>query len=126
MSKTERALVVAISEAVEEEVVLLVNSTLVKCFLSYCPGNIEVGGSYDIEMDMVLPDGDFIVIAEEKESMVEMCGEGFSCFLYGFLDGGVFRSFIEFSDQDIHYEYPSFNEKFLRIKVDRIDVAFCS
>ncbi|ALH99959.1 hypothetical protein C1Y08_18895 [Pseudomonas sp. FW306-02-F02-AA] len=124
MSNVDLALVISIGGIVEEEVVLLVNGTVVKCFASYCPRNIVLGGSYEVELDMVIPDSDFIALAQETDVMVERVDDGFSCVLYGYLDGGIFRSFVDFSDQDIHYEYPSFNEQFVRIKVDRIDVAF--
>lgn len=124
MSKVERALVLSVGEVVEEEVVLLVNGTIVKCFASYCPEKIEQGAYCDVELEMVLPDGEFVVAAQKTDVMIEMLGDGFSCFLYGYLDGGVFRSFVEFPDQEIHYEYPSLNGQFVKVKVDRIDAAF--
>lgn len=37
---------------------------------------------------------------------------------------GVFRSFVDFSDQEIHYDYPRLNGRFVKVKVDRIDVSF--
>ncbi|SDS03633.1 hypothetical protein SAMN04490191_0548 [Pseudomonas lini] len=42
----------------------------------------------------------------------------------GLLDGAVLRSFIDFDAQDIHYDYPFFNQKFIKINVIRIDVTF--
>lgn len=55
---------------------------------------------------------------------VQMDGDSFSCVLAGYLDGAVFRSFIDFDSQDIHYFYPLFNKKFIKINVIRIDVSF--
>ncbi|TVT81547.1 hypothetical protein [Pseudomonas sp. H3(2019)] len=124
MTKVENALVVSIGEIVEEEVVLLVNGVLIKCFMSYCPEKIMVGARYEVELEMILPDSSFVVTAQETDVMVEMLGDGFSGFLYGYLDGSVFRSFVEFFDQEIHHEHPSLNGQFVKVKVDRIDVAF--
>jgi hypothetical protein len=73
----------------------------------------------------VLADTDVVAAAEESiTTLIEMKDDGFSCALYGYLDGGVFRSFVDFSDQDIHYDYPHLNGRFVKVKVDRIDVSF--
>lgn len=48
----------------------------------------------------------------------------FSCVIAGFLDGAIFRSFVDFSDEEIHYDYSQLNDKFIEIRVDRIDVVF--
>jgi hypothetical protein len=124
MTKKYEVLVVEIDEVVEEAVVLLVNGVIVKCFASYCPFKIEVGKQYEVEFDLVLPDHDFVVVAQEASAPVEMIGDGFSCVLYGYLDGSVFRSFVDFPDQEIHYEFPYLNEKYVKVTVGRIDVAF--
>ena len=124
MTKKYEALVVEIDEVVEDAVVLLVNGVIVKCFASYCPFKIELGNQYEVEFDLVLPDRDFVVVAQETSTPVEMIGEGFSYALYGYLDGSVFRSFVDFADQEIHYEYPHFNEQYVKITVDRIDASF--
>lgn len=124
MTKKHEVLVVEIDEVVEEAVVLLVNGVIVKCFASYCPFKIEVGKQYEVEFDLVLPDHDFVVVAQEASAPVEMIGGGFPCVLYGYLDGSVFRSFVDFPDQEIHYEFPYLNEKYVKVTVGRIDVAF--
>jgi len=119
------AVVLTVDQIVEEEVLLLVNGVKVKCFTSYCPLKIEVGKSYEVDFEIVLPDGNFIVAAEKSNStLVEMIDDGFSCILYGYLDGSTFRSFVDFTDQEIHYDYPEFNEQFVNVRVDRIDVSF--
>ncbi|KDD69931.1 hypothetical protein V466_06280 [Pseudomonas mandelii PD30] len=119
------AVVLAVDKIVEEEILLLVSGVKVKCFASYCPRKIEVGETYEVEFEIVLPEGDFVLAAEAPvETLIEMTGDGFSCALYGFLDGSVFRSFVDFTEQDIHYDYPELNERFVKVNVDRIDVAF--
>jgi hypothetical protein len=118
-------IVLAVSLIVEEEVVLLVNGVEVKCFANCCPEKIQVGRSYEAEFEIVLPNDDFIIVAEKRpDSLIEVIDDGFSCFLYGYLDGSVFRSFVDFMDQEIHYDYPALNEEFVKVRVDRIDVSF--
>ena len=124
MTKKHDVVVVGIDKVVEEAVVLLVDGVIVKCFASYCPFKIEEGKTYEVEFEMVLPESMNVVASQDECAKVEMVGDGFSCVLAGYLDGGVFRSFVEFPDQDIHYDYPQLNEKFVEITVDRIDVAF--
>lgn len=124
MTKIYSVLVMEIGENVEEEVVLLVEGVMVKCFISYCPKKIMVGKYYDVEFEINFPDGEYVALAAERKKSVENIGDGFSCLLDGYLDGDVFRSFIDFPDQEIHYEYPSFNEKYIRVRAQRIDVAF--
>ncbi|RON43189.1 hypothetical protein BK666_19005 [Pseudomonas frederiksbergensis] len=124
MIKKHTAVLISIGEIVEEEVVLLIGDVKVRCFASYCPRKIEVGESYEVELEMVLPENDFIVITQEKNTAIEMIGDGFACILNGFLDGSVFHSFVDFADLEIHYDYPKLNEKYIKIMVDRIDASF--
>ncbi|MGV8888539.1 MAG: hypothetical protein ACOH2P_11030 [Pseudomonas sp.] len=125
MTNKYAAVLLAVDQIVEEEILLLVNGVKVKCFASHCPEKIEVGESYEVEFEIVLPDDDFIVAIEKTTGTpIEMTGDGFSCTLYGYLDGSIFRSFVDFTDQEIHYDFPELNEKFVKLKVERIDVAF--
>lgn len=118
------ALLLSVHEFVEEEVVLLIGNVVAKCFLSYSPSKIEVGKQYEVEFEMMLPVKTLVILAEETKLAVEMIGGGFSCVLFGYLDGGLFRSFVDFDDQDIHYDYPEFNEQYVRITVERVNVIF--
>jgi hypothetical protein len=113
-----------IDEIVEEAVVLLVNGVIVQCFINYCPFKIEVGKTYEVEFEMVLPDSVDMEVSQDEYVGVEMENDSFSCVVAGYLDGAVLRSFIDFDAQDIHYDYPFFNQKFIKINVIRIDVAF--
>ncbi|MFY0731048.1 hypothetical protein [Pseudomonas sp. NFX15] len=118
------ALVLSIHESVEAEVVLLIGSVEAKCFISYSPSKIEVGKQYKVEFEMMLPDKPLVILSEETTQAIEMMGGGFSCVLSGYLDNDVFRSFVDFYDQDIHYDYPDLNKQYVKIAVDRIDVSF--
>ena len=125
MTKRYEVIVLAVDPVIEEGVLLLVKGLEVKCFASYCPSKIEVGEAYEVEFDLVLPDNDVVAAAEEPiTTLIEMEDDGFSCSLYGYLDGGEFRSFVDFSDQEIHYDYPHLSGRFVKIQVVRIDVSF--
>ena len=118
------ATVVEIDEVIEEAIVLLVEGTRIRCFASYCPVKIELGKHDEVELEMVLPDSNSVEQVEKRDTEIEIIGDGFSCVLYGYLDGSTFRSFVDFPDQDIHYEYPHLNEQYVKITADRIDASF--
>lgn len=124
MTKKYSALVMEIDEVVEEAVILLVNGVIVQCFINCCPFKIEIGKTYEVEFEMVLPDVISMEVSQEEYVGFEMEDDSFSCVLAGYLDGPVLRSFIDFDAQDIHYDYPFFNQKFIKINVIRIDVSF--
>ena len=125
MTERYKVVVLAVGQIVEEEVLLLVNGLEIKCFASYCPSKIVVGETYEVEFELVLSDTDVVAATEEPlTTLIEMIGSGFSCAIYGYLDGSMIRSFVDFPDQDIHYDYPHLNERYVKINVDRIDVSF--
>ncbi|TPG75467.1 hypothetical protein [Pseudomonas arsenicoxydans] len=124
MTKKYSALVMEIDAVVEEAVVLLVNGVIAKCFINFCSFKIEVGKTYEVEFELVLPDSISMVVSQDGYVGVEMEDDSFSCVLTGYLDGVVLRSFIDFDAHNIHYDYPFFNQKFIKINVIRIDLAF--
>ncbi|WP_237150576.1 MULTISPECIES: hypothetical protein [unclassified Pseudomonas] len=85
---TDKYVVIVLAvNPIVEEVLLLVNGVKVKCFASCCPEKIQVGETYEVEFEIVLPDVDFITVAEKRsDSLIEVINDGFSCFLYGYLD----------------------------------------
>ncbi|MDQ0668754.1 hypothetical protein [Pseudomonas sp. W2I6] len=48
--------VVALSEHVEEDATLLIDGTILNCFVSFCPYEIEVGKTYDVDLTINLSD----------------------------------------------------------------------
>ena len=50
MNNHKKARVLALNEHVEEDVTLLVEGTVINCFISYCLNEIEVGKSYDVKV----------------------------------------------------------------------------
>lgn len=125
MTRTYQALVVAIDPFVEDAIELVVDSFSINCFVSYSPSRIEVGDTYEVEFEMVLPDEECIPATECNKMQIEKLDNGLSCDIYGYLDGEVLRSVIDFLDQDIHYEYPHLNGHFVKVSANRINVSFC-
>lgn len=113
-----------IDPIIEEMVVLTVQGVTLRCFASYCPSVIEVGKTYQGEFEMVLPEDVCISTCETHQTRIEMLGDGFPCEIYGRLQGDSFESVIDFSDQGIHFDFPHFNGKFVKITAQRIDVSF--
>ncbi|WP_192560153.1 hypothetical protein [Pseudomonas allokribbensis] len=124
MTKTHKALVVEIDPFVEDAILLVFEGVEVRCFASYSPSKIDVGKTYEAEFEMVLSGEEFVSATPCEKMQIKMLGSGFPCEVYGYLDGEVFRSFVDFMDQDIHYEYPHLNGQFVKINADRIDVSF--
>ena len=124
MDKKYKVLILEIDDVVSEEVVVLVQGIAVKCFGSYCPFIIEVGKEYTAKFDLGLPDSDCVVSASVPAKLVENLEQGFSCVVSGYLDGATFRSFVDFNDMELHYDYPSLNETYVSVRVNRINIDF--
>jgi hypothetical protein len=73
---------------------------------------------------MVLPNELDITKAEHGESRIEMLDDGFSYNVYGYPEGDLVLSFIDFSDQGVHYKYPYLNGQFVKFTAGRIDLSF--
>ena len=124
MTKKYPAHIVEIDPIIEEMVLLSINGVTVRCFAGHCPSVIEVGETYSAEFEMVLPDEIDISKCDGSETRVEMLDNGFSCDIYGRLEGDTLKSFVEFADQDIHFDFPHLNGQFVKIRAQRIDVSF--
>jgi hypothetical protein len=118
------AKIIQIDSIIEELVLLNVQGLTIRCFAVYCPSQIEVGTSYEVEFEMVLPDDLRISKVNNEEPRIEMLDDGFSCEIYGYLNDDIFQSLVDFSDQGIHFEYPHLNGQFVKITAQRIDVSF--
>ena len=116
--------VIALNEHVDEDVTLLIEGTVINCFVSYCPYKIEVGKTYDVELTLNLSDDYEIERVEPRKILIEKANYGYCYFLYGELLNETFLTFTSLSDEDIHYEHPECNEHFIKLKVQRIDASF--
>ena len=120
----KRARVLALNDQIQEDITLLIEGTIVNCFISYCPYEIEVGKSYDVELTLNFPDTCELERAEPSGLLVEKIAPGYSYILYGELCDDKFFTFTSLSAQGIHYDHPEFNEHFVKLRVERIDASF--
>ncbi|OPA99852.1 hypothetical protein BFW89_23380 [Pseudomonas synxantha] len=122
--KLKKARVIETSIHIEEDVILLIEGVIINCFVSYSPHEIEVGKTYDVELTMNLSDDYEIERVEPRTPLIEKTNPGYAYLLYGNLRDTQFHSFVSLNDEDIHYDHPECNERFIKLKVDRIDVSF--
>lgn len=120
----KKARILALSEHVEEDVTLLIDGTVIYCFISYCLNEIEVGKSYDVELVLNITDDYEIKKVEPRKTLAEKTGRGYSYFLYGELRNDIFSTFTLLNDEGVHYDHPDCNDHFIKLEIERIDVAF--
>jgi hypothetical protein len=52
INNSKKAKVLALNAQFEEEVTLLIEDTIINCFVSYCPYETEIGNTYDVELTL--------------------------------------------------------------------------
>lgn len=119
-----KAQVVATNNHIEEDVTLLIEGTTVKCFISYCPYELEVGKTYDVELTLNLSDNYEIERAKTIQTLAEHTNRGYSYILYGDLRNDILMTFTSINVEGIHYDHPECNDHFIKLKVERIDASF--
>lgn len=120
----KKAKVLALNDHVEEDVTLLIEGTVINCFISYSPYQIMIGNTYDVELTINLADDYHIERAQPRNTLAEWAGCGYSYFLYGELCNDSLHTFTTLNDEDLHYDHPECNDHFIKLKVERIDVTF--
>lgn len=118
------ALVKKIDDDIEEEVTLSINGFDVICFAGVCPYEIYEGKKYPVYFEMVFFDDYSVQESSKKISNLERIGNGFSYWIVGKLKGDTIDSSIQFKDEILLSDYGYLNDKYIRIKADRIDVEF--
>lgn len=120
----KKATVVAIDELIDEEVTLLVDGTLVTCFASYLPYEVEVGRTYAVELSLNLSEQYETQRVSSTTVLIERIGSSFSYVLYGTLNNNSFKTFTLLAVDGIHHDHPDLNDSLIKLTVERIDVAF--
>ncbi|QEI11192.1 hypothetical protein [Cellvibrio japonicus] len=118
------ALVQAIGNNVEEEVTLSLNDLEVTCFAGVCPYEIHEGKKYPVSFELMIFDDYEIKESEGEPVGMERIGSSFSYWIQGRLERGVIDCGIQFEDEVLFSDYGYLDGKFIRLKVDRIDVEF--
>jgi hypothetical protein len=124
MNNETKAKILAMDDQVEDCVTLHTCGVTVECFVNYCADIVAVGETHLAELTIDYSDPMQIELPPETNALVEKNGDGFGYYLYGALEGGTFRTFTDFSDEDIHFDYPELAGRFVKIKANRINVSF--
>ncbi|PIB39793.1 hypothetical protein AOA57_30845 [Pseudomonas sp. 2588-5] len=120
----KRVRVVALNDQIQEDITLLIEGTIINCFISYCPYQIEVGKFYDVELTINIPEDYVLERAEPSSVLAEKIDPGYSYILYGELCDERLLTFTSLSDEGIHYDHPELNGSFVKLTVERIDASF--
>ena len=125
MDNVKEVTFLKLNEAIAEEVTLLIGGEVVECFASCCPYELEVGRIYSAEISLNLSQSYEVQEVEPTDVRAVKKGRGFSYYLYGYLSDEEFMTFTTLFDEDVHYECPDLNNKFICLEVERIDASFC-
>ena len=120
----KKAKILKLNDNIDEDVTLLIEGIVINCFISYCPYEIQVGDTYDVELMMNLADDLKVERVELRKILIERLGHGYSYLLYGNLHNDILLSFTALNAEGIHYDHPECNGQFIKLEVERIDVSF--
>lgn len=115
-----------INSILEEEVTLTLKGNKIICFATFCPYLIEENNVYPASFSLFIVD-DYNIVVEKipKENFsFEKIGEGFSYWINGLLKDGILYSLIPFKEPILLEEFWHYDNSFIRLRVDRIDVSF--
>lgn len=119
------AKVIGFDPQIEEKVTLLIKNRLIICFASYCPYKLEVGKEYPIEFSFQFFDDDILLEQSESDIKdIERINSAYSYMIFGKLKGNTLDSGIKFVDDDLFLECWELDNKYVKLKVDRLDVLF--
>lgn len=124
MNNIKKTQVLAISLLNEEHITLLIDGYTIECFVNSCPYSLKIGNTYDVELTINLLDSYEIERSAPTNIWLEKTIKGYGYILYGTLENDIFHTFMDFNDEDIHYEHPELNDQFIKLEANRIDVNF--
>lgn len=123
-STIKQATVVVIDELIDERVTLLIDGTLVTCFASYFPYEIELGVTYAVELTLYLSEHYEAQGISSTHALIQRIDSSFAYVLYGTLNNNAFNTFTSLTVDGIHHDHPGLNDSLIKLTVERIDVAF--
>lgn len=114
----------ACSDLIEEEVVVLVNDIELTCFASICPYPIKVGCDYKVIMELVVFDDLKIEKCKRTDPKMKRIADTFAYELIGVLSGNTLNVGIDFLDDELFEDCFQFDGQMVKLHVDRIDIEF--
>ena len=117
------AKIINLDDNVEEEVLIKINGVDLVAFITYSPYLIEIDHEYSVEIVLFADDVDIKENNQEEKCLVRD-GETFAYTVKGFLNqmGQLDVGFL--IEDEIFDDYEYLYEKYITLKVDRIDLEF--
>lgn len=116
-----------VNSNIEEEILINIKDIELLCFVSHWGTNIKVGNFYKVDIGVTILDDLDMIKQSEKLYKFEQINDSFAYFIYGkfdfdshTIDAGIL---IEFDLANL-YDYSYLDEKFVRVRVDRISANF--
>lgn len=125
MSRKYHVKVIHISEENDNEVTIDLDGKELKCFIVYCPYEINCGEDYPVEFSYEIFQDYSIRQIEEQTKDIQKVGDDYSYILQGKLLGSTFDTGIKFEDDVLLTEFSNLSEKYVEIMIDRLDISFC-
>lgn len=125
MNNKIQAKILSFNEHIEEEVTILVDNVVLTCFASYCPYEIKRGKVYSVEFSFqFFDDNIFLEKSDLKIKSIKKSENDYSYIIYGELVDNTLDAGIKFLDIDLFEECWDLKGKFVKLKVDRLDISF--
>jgi hypothetical protein len=120
----QEALVVALSDSIEEEVTLRIGDWELVCFARAMPEKVFAGRRYLVEMSIDWMDDGNFVESETDEPELRRVGDTYAYDIWGRLHGSVLDAGVKFEDPWLATEFAYLSGKQVRVRVARIGVSF--
>ncbi|WLV24512.1 hypothetical protein QR721_12840 [Aciduricibacillus chroicocephali] len=119
------ALVKRLDPQIEEEVTIEIEGIEFTGFAFICPYKIEVGESYPVSIGFTILNELIIHEIQRERKEIERIGLGYDYYIRGLLHADAIDAGLVFTDDDEYFsDYPEFVNKYIEMKVDRIDIEF--
>ena len=118
---------IGLSSLIEEEAILDINGQKFVVFINNCPFEINLGGKYLIETELVILDDLTISKSDSEEKCIEQIEDSFAYSIRGILnvDSGTIDAGILFEvDRELLFDYGYLHNQYVQMRVDRLSVDF--
>ena len=123
---TYQALVVRLSEQIEEEVMIRIGDVELTGFAHVCPYPIEIGRIYPVELDpLVFDEYNIQNVDDDALESIIRTGDEYEYVVTGrFKDGAVKSQGLSFEDEIFATEFKYLNGTTVTFHIDRLDLCF--
>jgi len=119
-----KAKVLKIDKDVEDIITVEIDGVTLTCFANICPYQINVGKDYNIEISFEVFSEYIVEEVPEPQLAITQSENCLPCWFIGKHCGKKLQSVITFEDEILLSEFAYLEGKYIRMKVDRVDVEF--